>query len=453
MTGGRGDGLAEGGRAPSMMEPVAVVAVILVLCVLFVGLPALAGPPSLAAPLSSLAWAPLAFVVGVIVFVATVMTADDALSMVARRHARTQVLSDLALPIVPFSAVGVATGWALGGETWGYLLGLVGGMICGIGWGVGSDLVRAKLVATGWVHYQSDGCCERTQPNPIDGVNRESGAGNAPPGEAIAFMGDASGKEALLAALARQRERGAVALDQGEAAVDFRIRVGCPVPCERRHYATDGEPEREMDEHHRLYRALYGVPAPLSGIENTVFSNLPLAAAAEWPERFVAALRPGAELGAVSERWALWLLSAEDSPIAAERAQFEALAVLLERRIAGDEPRTDEWLGLVEFAESESWIHGNTERIIDAMARAGGAAAESDAARDLSLAATLAGRLAAQLRRRATEAAQHRAAVESRNPIAGSLAWARRNFSSYEGETEREWEQMADQLIEEVARA
>ena len=200
----------------------------------------------------------------------------------------------------------------------GAAVGGVAGLTCGVAWALGSETFQDSLVESGWLHYGGNGCRERTRVNLIDIADLPAPdiwfVDTIGSGPARAFAAAGPGKSALLAALRRQRARGVIGRDQPEAIVDFRIRVGCPVPCAKMHYATDGEPD-DMGEHNRLYRTLYGVPAPLSSLENAAFSNLPLAAAAEWPERFVDAIRPGADLASVSDRWLLWLLAGSDSPL------------------------------------------------------------------------------------------------------------------------------------------
>ena len=58
------------------------------------------------------------------------------------------------------------------------------------------------------------------------------------------------------------------------------------------------------------------IPNDLGGLLDIIFERLPDNEAIKWPERVVAQVWNNADLSQVSDRFLLWLLSGEDSPIA-----------------------------------------------------------------------------------------------------------------------------------------
>ena len=247
--------------------------------------------------------------------------------------------------------------------------------------------VHEALILLGWLHEEVKGCCRRStvgKPEPLNPIATDATPWSTATGRSgRAFGGSERNKNELLAALVEQRRRGAVVREEPTAICDFRIRLGCPVPCQRSHTATDGHPAKDLDDHHRLWRTLHGVPAPLSALEDAVFSNLPPDLAAEWPERFVSAIPAGADLAMTADRWLLWLLTETDSPLAPVDEKLKEPAELLRRRLAGDEPSVDEWRGVPGFSGIR-WSEGAIAGIAGAVARAGAATSDLDAAREVA---------------------------------------------------------------------
>ena len=437
----------------AIVTGVLAAAALAVMGFLLIGLPWLAGPPSWTTPASLLAWIPLTLVIGVMPLFVGLVVVGDITDLLTRKHAHGKDSPELMSPIVLFTMIGAALGWLLGGESWGIGAGILVGMVSGVAVGFGLDAVQEKLVSVGWLHYEREGCCERTRTNRIEALDPVVRDAADPLRQASAFMGSMAAKDSLLDALGRQRGRATIVRDDIEPACDFRIRVGCPVPCEQRHHATDGDPSLDMDEHHRLYHSLYGVPPTLSSIENAIFSNLPLADVAAWPERFVGAIQPGSDLSAVSDRWMLWLLADEDSPLDPVRSEFEDLSSLLRKRLAGDALDADEWRSIAGFSESQSWMLLETQRAGSAVARYGVATSELDAARDIGIAVAQAGQLAAHLQRCAIAAEEDQSAAESRNPVAGSIMLIRRSFGKPDWDPGHAWKQMGDRLLDELGSA
>ena len=142
------------------------------------------------------------------------------------------------------------------------------------------------------------------------------------------------GAGAELASLTRHR-----AADRIVQGTYWKGGRGCAVGCSIHDFA----PGREED--HTAYEDLFGIPKSLARLEDALFERLPAGAARVWPERFVSAIRPGADLTRVVDQWLLWLLCDVASPLAPWRAEpwMATVAALYERRLADDEPTQDEW--------------------------------------------------------------------------------------------------------------
>lgn len=92
---------------------------------------------------------------------------------------------------------------------------------------------------------------------------------------------------------------------------------------------------------HAAYETELGIPAVIAHLEDAIFEGLPLDQAMEWPERFLAAIKPGTDLSFVSAHFFVWLLETELAKWSTQ--QSRAVVALYLRRIAGDEPTTHEW--------------------------------------------------------------------------------------------------------------
>ena len=65
---------------------------------------------------------------------------------------------------------------------------------------------------------------------------------------------------------------------------------------------------------HSKYPVELGVPVEIAHLEDAIFEGLPQELAMEWPERFLKAIKPGADLSLVFPQFILWLLADDDSP-------------------------------------------------------------------------------------------------------------------------------------------
>ena len=146
--------------------------------------------------------------------------------------------------------------------------------------------------------------------------------------ELRAYHGDPAIKAKYLARVRAHRE--ADRLIQGTG---WEGGKGCAVGCTLEAYD------------HALYETELGIPVALAHLEDAVFEGLDASTAQYWPERFLSAIEPGADLSQVGDQFVLWLLSGADSPIAewTGSAPIQAVANLYRRRLDGDEPTEAEW--------------------------------------------------------------------------------------------------------------
>jgi hypothetical protein len=111
----------------------------------------------------------------------------------------------------------------------------------------------------------------------------------------VAFHGDLAIKETYL-----KRVREHAAADQLVQGYGYwKDGKGCAVGCTL-HSGS-----------HAAYETELGLPRALAHLEDRIFEGLPVEEARSWPERFLAAARPGADLSAVPWRMVQWLLTSE----------------------------------------------------------------------------------------------------------------------------------------------
>ena len=123
---------------------------------------------------------------------------------------------------------------------------------------------------------------------------------------------------------------------------------------------------------HARYPIELGIPEVLAHLEDRIFEGLAPSDAMPWPEAFLGAIRPGADLSLVWPRFAVWLLTVELSKWRAPT--IDAVVALYERRIAGDEPTVAEWKAAAAAASAAA------DAAYDAAAYAAAYAAASTAA-------------------------------------------------------------------------
>jgi hypothetical protein len=109
-----------------------------------------------------------------------------------------------------------------------------------------------------------------------------------------AFLGDPGIKEKFLSRVRAHRE--ADELIKGSY---WEGGKGCAIGCT----IHSGK--------HPDYEWLLGIPQILARLEDEIFESLPNGSAMLWPERFLSAIEPGADLSLVWPRFAVWMLGDE----------------------------------------------------------------------------------------------------------------------------------------------
>jgi hypothetical protein len=133
-------------------------------------------------------------------------------------------------------------------------------------------------------------------------------------------------------------------------------------------YARDGKyccigclAEVDDDAHATLEREA-GLPVALSYLADVIFEGLDEGASKDWPRRYAAAARPGADLSRVHHRFLHWLLTGE-VPRNFDASRWPDVAVACSRtaglhlRVAdGKAVADEEWLSAARSAaESAAW--------------------------------------------------------------------------------------------------
>ena len=110
----------------------------------------------------------------------------------------------------------------------------------------------------------------------------------------LAYHNDPTQKDAILAKLSAHR-----LADELVKGHYWENGKGCAVGC------------TIESGNHAEYEHRFGIPRILARLEDRIFEGPPNGSAKEWPEQFMGAIRPGADLSMVWPRFALWLLTEE----------------------------------------------------------------------------------------------------------------------------------------------
>ena len=163
----------------------------------------------------------------------------------------------------------------------------------------------------------------------------------------LAYLNDPTLKARFLAELALHREEDRIIRGTYGEVADGGWKgcaVGCSLRSLNRLAGKDGGAMEENTGVHARYPAELGIPLQLAYLEDRIFEGLPMDDSKEWPERFSRAIHVGADLSLVWPRFIVWLLG-NTKQHANKRGKkvIDAVIALYERRIAGDEPTSDEW--------------------------------------------------------------------------------------------------------------
>ena len=159
----------------------------------------------------------------------------------------------------------------------------------------------------------------------------------------IAYHNDPALKSFVLAQLVEHREHDKLVKGQywenGKGCA-----VGCTLEAVRLH---KGNAAKIAHNKHALYEAELGIPMILARLEDKHFEELSNGDSQAWPERFISAIKPGANLAMIWPRYALWLLS-EELPQRAKRpatvASLAEVAALYREWMEGAKPSAERWL-------------------------------------------------------------------------------------------------------------
>ncbi len=129
----------------------------------------------------------------------------------------------------------------------------------------------------------------------------------------LAFHSDPAIKLKYLARVEDHRK-----LDQLRQGATGEDGKGCAVWCTLDAYS------------HSRYPVELGIPIRLAHLEDRLFELLDAETSQRWPERFLSAIRPGADLGPVWGKWAAWMLVDPEWGVI-QRAKREATKAAIQR--------------------------------------------------------------------------------------------------------------------------
>ena len=157
----------------------------------------------------------------------------------------------------------------------------------------------------------------------------------------IAYHGQQAIKDKYLARVAAHRAANELIRGTGW---DADRNKGCAVGCTLDNYD------------HAAYETELGIPRLLARLEDGIFESLPIDQAMEWPERFLATIRPGADLSLVGPRFLRWLLADPKDGVLRfaqtdqQRSSIQGVADLYARQIEGHPPNSEDWNAAADAA-------------------------------------------------------------------------------------------------------
>jgi hypothetical protein len=112
---------------------------------------------------------------------------------------------------------------------------------------------------------------------------------------------------------------------------------------------------------HARYETELGIPQKLARIEDGIFEGMNNGSALLWPERFLQAIKPGADLSRVSDKFLFWLLvDPKDGVIRfaktdRSRAAIQKVGALYRRKISGKTITREEWKAAAAAAAAAAY--------------------------------------------------------------------------------------------------
>jgi hypothetical protein len=98
-----------------------------------------------------------------------------------------------------------------------------------------------------------------------------------------------------------------------------------------------------------LYETELGIPIKLASLEDGIFENLPNGHALKWPEQFLSAIKPGADLNQVTDKFLHWLLIDPDDGVirfaktAKVKKAIQRVADLYAKNLCGEIVTLQDW--------------------------------------------------------------------------------------------------------------
>src|ERR1700677_676720 len=95
---------------------------------------------------------------------------------------------------------------------------------------------------------------------------------------------------------------------------------------------------------HQAYETELGIPRSLARIEDGIFEGLPVKESKKWPEQFLKAIKPGADLSKVTAKFLVWILqdvikyAQPDGKLAIQK-----VIDLYKKQLKGDTVAPGEW--------------------------------------------------------------------------------------------------------------
>jgi hypothetical protein len=182
-----------------------------------------------------------------------------------------------------------------------------------------------------------------------------------------AFHGDPALKEKYL-----ERVRAHRAADELIKGTGWANGKGCAVGCTLHRYS------------HAAYESELGIPRVLAHLEDRLFESMPNAKAMEWPEQFLAAIKPGADLSLVWPQFAVWMLTdpqygvLQYATTEQTRKSIGAVADLYAREATGETVPETEWRAAAAAADAAAdAAYRAADAAADAAYRAAAAAADA----------------------------------------------------------------------------
>ena len=157
----------------------------------------------------------------------------------------------------------------------------------------------------------------------------------------LAYHNDPEIKRAVLAQLAAHR-----IADEIIKGAYWENGKGCAVGC------------TIHSDNHLDYESRFGIPVGLARFKDVISEGLPNRYTQQWPERFMSAIQPGADLSLAASEFLLWLLQdfllckIDEVAFPDCARAIRQVAALLQRRISGAEPAQKEWDAAASAAAS-----------------------------------------------------------------------------------------------------